>query len=548
MATKKTTCVVYSRVSTEQQTNESQIADLQAYAKYMKFKVLDVFEEKISGKTKAIDRLAFRELINYTDTHTVDNILVWELSRLGRNLRDVLTTIDYLTERHINVYAKKENINTLNDDKTVNNTAQMILGIMGSVAQYERTTIVERSKRGLHHHLKTGGAFSLSPYGYSNQNSKIVVDKKQAKVVKEIFRLFIGGMASPTISKYLNQKNVPTKKGVQWSDVQIRAILHNPMYYGQRKYNFGFVEVPAIVRKSDHLKALQIFESNRYLNKDKAIFSNPLSGLIVCGECGLNYFQHARQSKKDFAYKCMSHRKVVTGQLSEKCGNNSIGINLLNSMVYNSLFTILIEFSKHADLENYINKFNKSLNKEVAIVKKEIGVIKNVIENSSNKLNRLTELLVSNVIDVPEYTKQKHIIENGIETNSKRLNQLLINESNLNQSQTNMFISGLEKHLKKIHADGVQSISYKYEMGIELYKNFIQAFVTSIVINKGKVTDNANLESTIPALHKDRITKVTVNTLFAKYEFYTVAGFNMYSFQLLNNKLHKIEIVEEVSQ
>ncbi|MBN1791650.1 MAG: recombinase family protein [Bacteroidales bacterium] len=548
MKTASGTCVIYSRVSTEHQSNKSQIDDLKNYAKYMKYSVLGVFDEIISGKTKASDRLAFKELLNFIETHPVDNLIVWELSRLGRNLKDVLTTIELLTEKRINVYAKKENISTLNDDKTINNTANMILGIMGSVAQYERTTIIDRSKRGLHHHLKSGGAFSLSPYGYTNLNGKIVVDANEAEIVKEIYKLFIGGMASPSISKHLNLTNIPTKKDVKWNDVQVRDILHNTMYFGQRKYNFGFVEVPAIVSKSDYLTAQQIFKKNSNLNKDKAIFQNYLSGLVVCGECGSGYFIHARKSRKDFAYKCMSNRKATLGQLTESCGNNSIGINLLNSMVYYALFALLVEFSKRIHKEKHISKFNKSRNHELSNIRREIDILKAEIEKSSNKTKRLTELVVSNVIDEAEYLSQKNKIEDGIIINSNRLNQLLINESTLNQSSTSDAMLNVEQFVDQINTYGVKSLTERYDMGIELYKRLIKTFILSVEIKKSSISDHANLEKLIPKIHHERITRIVITTLFNKYDFYTVTGFNGHSYQLLNNKLHKMTLVQEINQ
>jgi hypothetical protein len=69
-----------------------------------------------------------------------------------------------------------------------------------------------------------------------------------------------------------------------------------------------------------------------------------------------------------------------------------------------------------------------------------------------------------------------------------------------------------------------------------------------VEINKGRISDDKNLENVIPKLHQERITRIAITTLFNKYDFYTVAGFNGHSYQLLNKKLHKIDLVTEISQ
>src|SRR5687767_2951828 len=110
-------CIIYSRVSTFDQDNASAISDLKAYAKYRKYKVLKVFEEKITGASKASERNEFKKLLHYVESEKIDTILVWELSRLGRSMMDVLNTIEDLSKKGINVYIKKENLNTLEGGK-----------------------------------------------------------------------------------------------------------------------------------------------------------------------------------------------------------------------------------------------------------------------------------------------------------------------------------------------------------------------------------------------------------------------------------------------
>jgi site-specific DNA recombinase len=547
MKTKYNNCVIYSRVSTEKQSNESAIDDLTRYANYMQYNILRVFQEKITGTSKTADRIAYKELVNFCEENQVHHILVWEISRLSRRgLIDTLEIIKYFTERKINIYAKKENINTLNEDMTANQTSKMTLGIMGSVAEFGRTTIIESSKRGLNYHLKKGGAFSLSPFGYGNKNKMIVIDENESKTVKRIYQLFIDGKSSPAIAKILNANNILTKKGVKWSDFQIRDILHNPMYYGKRQYNFGVVDVPAIVKEYEYLKVQELFKNNSNLNKDKAIFTNNLSGLIKCGKCGLPYFQHARKSKRDFAYKCLSNRKVITGQLSESCGNKGININLLNSMAYISIINDLLKYIGTNQLEGIIKNFKIEIKQEKEKIRQEIKTLKSEIEKYGKKLYRLTSKAIDYNIPKEEYNERRYIIENVINNNQIKLNQLLIKEADNNKNSKDVkYYSTLKNNLKSM---GIEATDNSLLVDVDLYRYYCKSMIKSIIISNTDVKDNINLTTIIPNIHHQRLVKVSVTTLLNTYIFYTVNAFSNYTFEVLENELNKLDLIDVVKQ
>ena len=547
MKTLNENCVIYSRVSTEKQSNESAIADLTRYANYKHYRILETFQDIISGTSKTADRNAFKELVGFCEENKVHHILVWEISRLSRRgLIDTLEIIKYFTERKINIFAKKEGINTLNEDKTINETSKMMLGIMGSVAEFGRSIIIDSSKRGLIHHLKKGGAFSLSPFGYGNKEKMIVIDDKEAATVKRIYQMFLDGKSSPTISKILNSENIPTKKGVKWSDVQIRDILHNPMYYGKRKYNFGVVDVPAIIKETEFLKAQEIFKNNSNLNKDKVIFNNYLSGLIKCGKCGSPYFQHARKSKRDFAYKCLSNRKVTNGQLTKSCGNRGININLLNSMAYISIINDLLMYQGNHQLEGIIKEFKSEKKQEKERIKQEIKTVKSEIEKYSKKIYNLTSKAIDYNIPKEEFIERRLPLENALNSNQAKLNQLLINEAEIiSNSKDLKYYQILKKNLKNF---GIEASHSNLLVDADLYSYYCKSMIKSIVISNVLVNDNINLTTTIPDKHHQRLVKVSVTTLFNDYNFYTVNAFKKYTYEVLDNKLIKMDLIEVIKQ
>lgn len=99
--------VIYTRVSTDKQEYDRQIAELKEYADKNNIDIIRIYEEKISGLKS--DRPQYLELKKLTK-EDIDIILVWELSRLSRKRGDILNTIDDFTKKGINVYIKNMDI------------------------------------------------------------------------------------------------------------------------------------------------------------------------------------------------------------------------------------------------------------------------------------------------------------------------------------------------------------------------------------------------------------------------------------------------------
>ena len=139
--------IIYSRVSTRNQDNDRQITELYAYAKEKGYTVVNIFSDTISGKTKVAHRKAAKQLLSYLLTNQIDLVMVWELSRLGRSLIDILkVTNQIVDELKINVYLRKENLIAYLDDGSKNKQWDMNIGLMGSFSQYEVSLIQERTQ------------------------------------------------------------------------------------------------------------------------------------------------------------------------------------------------------------------------------------------------------------------------------------------------------------------------------------------------------------------------------------------------------------------
>ena len=92
--------VIYARVSSvgERQSTERQVIDLKEYANRNKLTISKVFEEHVSGAKQNVERPILMDCLEYTKTNKIDMLLVSELSRLGRNTFEVLTTVKELID------------------------------------------------------------------------------------------------------------------------------------------------------------------------------------------------------------------------------------------------------------------------------------------------------------------------------------------------------------------------------------------------------------------------------------------------------------------
>lgn len=153
----KERAVIYARVSTADQENSRQIAELQQYAKALNYEVIEIYQEKISGAKVAADRPAMDAMLQAIEQKEVKHVLVWDLSRFSRNTKDALDVIEQLNSCCCSLTIKGLNINTLDKDCKPDPMATMFLQILLAVYEMERKSIRSRMKSGYDHYLENGG-------------------------------------------------------------------------------------------------------------------------------------------------------------------------------------------------------------------------------------------------------------------------------------------------------------------------------------------------------------------------------------------------------
>ena len=371
--------LIYGRVSTGTQNVDRQISELQEFCKTRNYEVAEVFTETVSGIKKRSQRKELNKLSLYLEGKTdIKGVLVWELSRLGRNTGDVLEIINELKEKRIWVYSKKENLYTLNEDGTESPTTTLTVTVLSAVASLERDTILTRSRSGLRTSIIqgnwTGGAFM--PYGYKRENKKIVIDEVESEIVKRIFQLYLKGNGTQKLCNILNKEKVPTRYNLMlkepitineierkpsdftWKDGTVYKILTNTVYIGKKegKKNLSglVLNSPAFIDESVFYEVQEKLKTSSKIHAHKFFYL--FEGKLKCGICNRSYYPHKRITNTDNRYVCLSKR------YKEFCDNIGISIPKLNDGVWSLLRNNKRELSNILEL----NTSKEELKQEIA--------------------------------------------------------------------------------------------------------------------------------------------------------------------------------------
>ena len=133
--------VLYVRVSSLEQNTDRQRVNEKDYNL--------ICEDRCSGNIPFFQRPAGKDILGYLEKGLLESLSVWQIDRLGRNLRDIINTIHFFSERKICIHFISQGLRTLEADGKENPIATMMISILGVVGQMERAQIKERQFQGI---------------------------------------------------------------------------------------------------------------------------------------------------------------------------------------------------------------------------------------------------------------------------------------------------------------------------------------------------------------------------------------------------------------
>ena len=236
-------CVLYPRVSTEMQVDgfslDGQRNSLKRFADREEMIVVDIYED--AGKSgKSIEgRPAFKKMLSDIENGLqIDYILVYKLSRFGRNAADILNSLEFIQSYGINLICIEEGIDSAQA------SGKLLISVLSAVAEIERENIIEQTMNGRKEKARQGGwNGGFAPYGYYLKEKNLFIQEEEAETIRIIYDKFANTeMGYGGVAQYLNLqgiKKIQRQNGKlnEWSGSLVRQILDNPVYCG--KIAFG---------------------------------------------------------------------------------------------------------------------------------------------------------------------------------------------------------------------------------------------------------------------------------------------------------------------
>lgn len=187
--------VLYVRVSTlDQKTDRQRVTE-----KDFDF----VIEDKCSGAISFFEREGGKQIKKLVDEGILQTLSVWQIDRLGRDLRDIMNTIHYFNQKDVCINFVSQGLTTLDHEGKENPISKMIISILGIVGEMERNQIKERQLEGIRI-AKLKGAYNGRKVGSKEDVLSFLSKDKNKKAVEYLKKGFNGVEVSKLTGLHLN--------------------------------------------------------------------------------------------------------------------------------------------------------------------------------------------------------------------------------------------------------------------------------------------------------------------------------------------------------
>ncbi|WP_265024629.1 recombinase family protein [Wolbachia endosymbiont (group A) of Eupithecia tripunctaria] len=339
---KEVRCAIYTRKSNEdglEQKFNSLDAQRVACEKYIKSREGWVALAKryddggYSGSN--LNRPAIKELFEDVKAGEVDCVVVYTLDRLSRETKDCIEVTSFFRRHRISFVA----VTQIFDNNTP--MGKFVQTVLSGAAQLEREMIVERVKNKIatskEEGLWMGGNV---PLGYDVKDKELIINEKEAKVIKHIFERYMELKSMAELARELNREGYRTKKfeaksgkvygGEIFKKATVRRIITNPIYMRKtRHYEKQYKgKHEAIIEEEKWQKAQELIKNQPYQGKkyEEAL----LKGMIRCRCCKVNMtLTYSKKENKRYRYYiCNNHlrgkdcgsvnRTIVAGEVEKE--------------------------------------------------------------------------------------------------------------------------------------------------------------------------------------------------------------------------------------
>ena len=525
-------CFLYSRVSTEMQVKgyslEAQRNCLKKFAEREEMQIVDYYED--AGKSgKSIEgRPAFKKMLSDIESgQSVDYILVYKLSRFGRNAADILNSLELIQTYDVNLICIEEGIDSSQT------SGKLLISVLSAVAEIERENILEQTMNGRREKARQGlWNGGPAPYGYLLKDNKLYIKEDEAELVRLIYDKYVNTTIGYSgIAKYLNlqgiKKVVRTDRMIEeWSAHFINLILENPVYCG--KIAYGRRTLEKVKGKKNEYKRINATDyitvdglheplvseeiwnkaqdkrqatGKKFASKYGKDRTHLLTGLLKCPVCnGPMYANRHCWTKKDGTYKEVGY--YVCGRNKHDRGKfcdykadlkksviEPLVIEAVKEIVSEKYFAQAIKdrigsIGKNDDIDKEIRNFENRLNEIVlnkARLEKEIDTLPcdaKFRERKLHDMNARLDGMYETIAEIEELIADANLRKKAMEEEAVTLEniyKILLNFSELfdiiNEDEQKNLLSYLIKEIQlNPHWESKSPLKW-IEFNFPIYRN-----------------------------------------------------------------------------
>lgn len=289
--------------------------------------------------TKKDKRPGLQRLLADCRAGRVNLITTKSISRLARNVTDLLEMVREMTATGVRIIFDRENIDTGQMD------SELLITILATLANEESRSFAANNRWAIQKRFKDGTyKRGVAPYGFDLVDGGLVVNETEAETVRYIFDRILSGIGCSTIAKELNEKGIPTKRigekrkdGIvhsgKWGAATIRGMIRNEVYMGDSRLQKTFKDTlfkthlnegqlpqyyyednhPAIISRTSFERANVILTQHfkECGAKKEAAPTYTFTKKLVCGQCGSYLWRcsDTRRFNKRAYWLCSKHHK-----------------------------------------------------------------------------------------------------------------------------------------------------------------------------------------------------------------------------------------------
>lgn len=509
----------YARVSSEKDEQLNSLDNqISYYRNFIKknanWEFVDGYiDEGLSGMSTK-KRENFHNMVNDAKDGLFDLVITKEITRFARNTLDSIQYTRELLGCGVGVFFQNDNINTLDED------SELRLTIMSGIAQDELRKLSSRIKFGHQEAIKKSVVLGNSRiFGYRKDNKRLVIDEKEAEMVRELFTLYATDKYSmKQLEDIFWSKGYRNNNGKKICHSTMSNTISNPKYKGYyvgnkvkivdmftKKQKFLPPEewvmfkdetgeiVPAIVSEElwEQANAVLKRRSRDVKNRqNQCNHANLLTGKMYCTHCGrLYYRKDSKDRKGNMLSRWICSGKIANGAAS--CPSFTIYEEEIKEVLY-EVFKDTAEDSKRI-IEEYTSLYAEMTKKDASAA--DLKRLKDRLDLLSRKKSKLLEYNIAGQISDRDFiemnrqiTKESSEVYSAIEETENEINsqegfkekieeiKTVLQKAEKDASKEMIDSAFVNKYIDKIYVtpvdDGVIDISVKLFTGDTFAKVF----------------------------------------------------------------------------